>query len=230
MTLTPRQRAKINAALCLLHDHGHDANAVIGMANRLMKDGQDPRSAYEASLNTYLSVEPAMLPTVSKVLKLVDASDDRTVDQYDAALSAYVSTGDDSELVSLAPMIAQDSLDLALREGEITPEEAASGDLAKALGFEPREALQEAIAAKAEQASAPQQTQQERPPQQWKPLEQAAAPQIGTAPAATDMTNGSQIGLGGVTGYVAPGARAAWARETLQPGSEGYPSADAASA
>lgn len=228
MTLTARQRTKINAALCLLHDNGHDASAVIGMANRLVQDGKDPRSAYEAALNTFLSTEPAMLPTVSKVLKLVDASDDKTVDQYDAALSEYVSTGDDTNLNALAPMIAEDSIALALRDGEITEEEAASGDIAKALGFEPGPALQEAVAAMGEQQT--EQQPQAPQEQQWRPRLEEAQPQLGDAPAVMNVTNSSQVAPGfGATGFVARGSQLAWARETLAPGSEGYPAPDAPS-
>ena len=224
MTLTARQRTKINAALCLIHDNGHNASAVIGAANRIIQDGQDPRSAYEAALNTFLATEPAMLPTVSKVLKLVDASDDRTVDQYDAALDQYISTGDDSGINALAPMIAEDSIALALRDGEITEEEAASGDIAKALGFEPGPALQEAVAAMGEQTEQPPQGEQEQ--QQWRPRLEEAQPQLGDAPAVVNVTNSSQVT--GPTGFVAVGAQRAWARETLPPGSEGYPAVEAA--
>lgn len=230
MTLTARQRTKINAALCLLHDNGYDASAVIGMANRLTQDGKDPRSAYEAALNSFLSTEPAMLPTVSNVLKLVDASDDKTVDQYDAALSAYVSTGDHTQLNTLAPMIAQDSIALALRDGKITEEEAASGDIAKALGFEPGPALQEAVAAMGEQQTE-QQPQAQQEQQQWRQPERPAAPQLGDAPATVNVTNSSQVAPGfGATGFVARGSQLAWARETLPPGSPGYPAADPATA
>lgn len=220
MTLNARQRTKINAALCLIHDNGYNASAVIGMANRLTQEGKDPRSAYEAALNTFLSTEPAMLPTVSKVLKLVDASDDKTVDQYDAALSAYVSTGDDTELNTLAPIIAQDSIALALRDGEITEEEAASGDIAKALGFEPGPALQEAVTAMGEQQTGQQpQAQQEGQPNQaqWRPKAQSALPQVGDVPAPQNVVNGSQVSLGGPTGFIAMGARAKIARETGPP-------------
>jgi len=228
MTLTARQRTKINAALCLLHDNGHNASAVIGVANRLIQDGKDPRSAYEAALNTFLSTEPAMLPAVSKVLKLVDASDDKTVDQYDAALSTYVSTGDDTEINALAPTIAADSIALALRDGEITEEEAASGDIEKALGFEPGPALQEAVAAMGEQQTE-QQPQAQQDQQQWRHPEQPAAPQLGDAPATVNATNSSQVAPGfGATGFVARGSQLAWARETLEPGSPGYPAPDAA--
>ena len=35
MTLTVKQRAKINAALCLIHDNGHDASAITAMARHM---------------------------------------------------------------------------------------------------------------------------------------------------------------------------------------------------
>ncbi|MDE2442573.1 MAG: hypothetical protein KGP14_16275, partial [Betaproteobacteria bacterium] len=217
-----------NAALCLLHDNGHDAKAVIQLANQLVQDGNDTRSAYEMALNAYLSHDPAMLPTVAKVMKLVDASDDGTVDQYDAALSTYVSTGKDTELAALAPMIAQDSLALAVRDGEITPEEAASGDIGKALGFEPGPALQEA-AASIGQVSADQPGQQPEPVA-WKQQGQPDSPQIGAEPQAQDFTNNSQLALGNSpAGFVARGAQARWARNTFEPGTAGYPT-DAAQA
>lgn len=225
MTLTPRQRTKINAALCLLDDNGYDAQTVIHMATQLNKDGKDHRTAYETALNAYLAEEPDIFPAISKALRLVDASDDATVDQYDAALSVYATTGDDSSLNALAPMIAQDSLALALREGEITQEEAAGHNLKKALGFEPGPALQEAVTAMAQQSS-DQQASQPQQAQQWRQPDQMPVTQVGKAPAPSHL-NGSQVSVSGPTGYVAPRARAAWARETLQPGSQGYPTGDA---
>ena len=205
MTLTARQRTKINAALCLIHDNGHDADAIIHVANTLMKQGADTRSAYEDALNAFVGEEPALLPVIAKVHRLVDASDDGTVDQYDAALSEYVDTGDDSSINALAPMIAEDSIALALKDGEITQEEADSGDLSKALGFEPGPALQEAMANSA---------QADQPGQQ---SEQPATPQIGDAPGPS-FVNGSQVGASiAPTGMVAAGAARNWAANTNQP-------------
>lgn len=222
MTLTARQRTKINAALCLIHDLGHKASDVINLANQHIRGGTDPRTAYERSLNTFLGNAPDLMPVVSKVLRLVDASDDKTVDQYDAALDSYIATGDDSSINALAPTIAEDSLALAVREGELTQEEADSGDLAKALGFEPGPALQEAVnpdQPTGEQASVPQQ----QPAQAW----QQQSQQGGNAPGALSLTNSSQVSLGGPTGYVALAARAKIARET---GVMQVPSADGAQA
>ena len=210
MTLTARQRTKINAALSLIYDTGHDATGVIELANSLMGQGQDPRSAYENAINGFIAREPALTPVISKVLNLVDASDDKTVDQYDAALSGYLTTGDDSSLKALAPMIAQDSLALAVKEGEITQDEAANGDLAKALGFEPGEALVEAAAATAQQPS-----QQQAHPQQFHWSSPDAAPKIDAVPTSSDTySNGSQVSFGGgPAGMIAPKAAQIWAAE-----------------
>jgi hypothetical protein len=216
MTLTTRQRTKVNAALCLIHDNGHDAKPVIKLANELAKE-VDTRTAYELALNEFLANVPTLAPIISKIIKLVDASDDGTVDQYDAALSQYVTTGDDSTLNSLAPMIAEDSLALAVRDGEITQDEADSGDLSKALGFEPGPAMVEAIAARADQS-------EEGPPEPsqpaWQPKAQADRPQLGEAASGRqpEFVNGSQVGAAiAPTGMVAAGAARNWVRNTGQP-------------
>jgi len=220
MKLTTRQRTKVNAALCLMHDHGYDANSVIKQANELIKGGADTRSAYEQSINSLLGNEPDLLPVVSKVMRLVDASDDATVDTYDAALSTYVTTGDNTDLNALAPTIAEDSLALAVKDGEITQEEADSGDIAKALGFEPGPALVEAIATRGEQSNEQKpEGQQEapKPNQPEYPLGQKIdAPQLGDTPAQQpSFVNGSQVGSAmAPTGMVAAGAAANWARNT----------------
>jgi hypothetical protein len=231
MNLTARQRTKINAALCLLHDNGHSAKGVIRVANELVEGGVDTRTAYEMALNNYMPLAADLAPVVSKIFRLVEASDDRTVDQYDSALSEYVSSGDDSSLNALAPIIAEDGLALALREGDITAEEAASGDIAKALGFEPGPALEEAVAAIAngagEQPNEAQANEQPQPNQpEWQPKVEAAVPQLGAAPTPKPLGNASQVSLGsGPTGFVAMGARAKIARETGPPIA---PNADAA--
>lgn len=215
MTLTTRQRTKVNAALCLIHDNGHDAKPVIKLATELAKK-VDTRTAYELALNEFLSRAPELTPSVAKAIKLVDASDDATVDKYDAALSEYVTTSDDSSLKALAPMIAEDSLALAVKAGEITQAEADAGDISKALGFEPGPALAEAVAAKGEQGNG-------EPPQPNQPKYElrghSDGPQLGDAPApAPSYVNGSQVGSSiAPTGMVAAGAARNWARNTASP-------------
>jgi hypothetical protein len=219
MTLTTRQRTKVNAALCLIHDNGHDASAIIKVAKAMTKE-VGTRKAYELALNDFIRTQPDLHPAIAKMHKLVDASNDATVDQYDTALSEYVSTGDDSSLNALAPTIAEDSLALAVRDGEITQEEADSGEVAKALGFEPGPALIEAVAARAEQANEqqPGAVQEQPKPNQpmWQSKTQAdKAPQLGDAPAspAQSAVNGSQQAFGNSpTGMVAAG----WARNVAR--------------
>lgn len=198
MTLTPKQRAKINAALCLIHDNGHNANAVTSMARSIMAGGADPRSAYERALNTFAETNPALLPALSKVVGLVEASDDDTVAKYDAALSSYIETGDDSAVRSLAPMIAQDMTTLATRNGEQPPEFAQE--------------FQEAANA------APVPRAVEHRTSTFAFSDQPASNSLSGRPIVGRANDGSpivrttsQISMGGgVTGMVAPKAQAAW--------------------
>jgi hypothetical protein len=211
MTLTARQRVAVNAALAIIYDKDHDAKGVIQQANTLIAQGKDPASAYEAALNSFVDGQPSLMPAISHMFRLVEASDDKTVDQYDAALDTYLHTGDEMALRDLAPTIAQDSLALAVRDGEITQEEAANGELAKALGFQPGEALVQVVA---DGKHVPE-PQPEAAPQQFQFSDKATAPKIEQAPPPSDY--GSQQSVGGsaipVTGMVAPKAAQLWARD-----------------
>lgn len=122
MALTVRQRTKINAALCMIHDCGHDASTVTALARGMMSGGLDARIAYQRALNRFAESNPTILPDLQRVVGLVEASDDTTVAKYDAAVSNYIETGDDTEMRTLAPMIAQDMTALAARRGEERPE------------------------------------------------------------------------------------------------------------
>lgn len=118
--LTQRQRVKINAALSIIHDHGFDPNGVVALARQYRTRGADMRSAYERALNEFIQAQPDLSDPLLKVTRLVQASNDQTVAQYDHALSTFIQTGDNSAIVALAPMIAEDSVALAVRNGEIT--------------------------------------------------------------------------------------------------------------
>jgi hypothetical protein len=135
------------------------------------------------------------------------------VDQYDAALSTYVSAGDDTALNALAHTIAKDSLALAVQDGEITPEEAANGALEKALGFEPGPLLVAAV----EASSEPTNEQPQQPNQQWT-REQPDAPQLGDAPAnAPSAVNGTQVSFSSTpSGTITPAAQQRREREGWQ--------------
>jgi len=199
MTLTVKQRAKINAALCLIHDNGHDASAITAMARHMIGNGADPRSAYTQALNTFADTNPGMLPALSKVVGLVEASDDATVAQYDAALSSYIQSGDDSAVRALAPMIAQDMATLAARNGEAAPEFSAE--------------FQEAAAT----PQAPQPTEHRTSTFAFdiKPAVETVAgrPVVGRDTDGTPMVRTtSQVSMsGGATGMVAPKAQREWA-------------------
>jgi hypothetical protein len=100
-------------------------------------------------------------------------------------------------------VIAKDSLALAVRNCEITAEQAANGDLASALGFEPGQALTDGLAADA------------REPEQYQatPANPSNGPQLGDAPEAKPaMSTANQISLGGAgPGKIAPRAQQRYA-------------------
>lgn len=137
MSLTVKQRAKINAALCLIHDRGGSADAVTAMANNIMATGHSPASAYDRAIGQFAASNPHLTQGIAKLSRLIEASDYRTVAQYDVALSNYIATGDDSGLRALAPTIAQDSLKLAVQHGEVNAADASAAALGTALGFDP---------------------------------------------------------------------------------------------
>ncbi len=121
MSLTTRQRATFNAAMCLIQDSGHDVAAVNRDVQMRLANGTPPRKAYEGALNNFVGRTPSMLAPLQRATKLIDASDDRTVARYNVSLSRYIETGDDSGMTELAPMIAQDMTALAARDGGTVP-------------------------------------------------------------------------------------------------------------
>lgn len=128
MSLTTRQRATFNAAMCLIHDNGHDVAAVERDIQARLGNGTPPRKAYEGALNSFVARTPSMLATLQRTTKLIEASDDRTIAQYNVALSRYIETGDESGMTALAPMIAEDMTALAVRNGDIVPDFPAELD------------------------------------------------------------------------------------------------------
>lgn len=190
--LTVKQRTKVNAALCIIHDSGLDANAVTQLAQTIMATGHDPRTAYERALNQFADSNPQVGQAIGKVAQLVEASCPRTVAQYDTALSQYIDSGDDSALTALAPMIAEDSVALAVSNGELAPEAAATATAAQALGLED--------AAPAAPAEAPAATPT---------ANTFAFVGLTTRPAAPDTT-ASQVSPVAGTGTMAPKAQRHW--------------------
>lgn len=122
MSLTRRQTARFNAALCMLHDLGHDVSPITGEIRTLVGIGTPDASAFARALNRFVDANPSTAAPLRQITRLIDASDDRTVARYNIALDSYIATGDDSDLRSIAPNIARDMVELAARHGEPVPE------------------------------------------------------------------------------------------------------------
>ena len=135
MGMTIKQRVKVNAALSYIYSEGYDAQAVVAWAKDYMGMGYSPARAYQQALNEFAAGQPDIGVSLGKISRLVEASDVRTVAQYDAALSQFIENGDSTAIDALAPMIAQDAVALAVRSGEL-PEGALTGEaIETALGF-----------------------------------------------------------------------------------------------
>ena len=158
MGLNQRQRVKINAALSMIYAGGYDAQTVITWAKEYRSKGYDQRRAYEQALNEFAAGQPEIAPAMVKFTRLIQASDEQSVAQYDHALSTYIQTGDNSGMEALGPMIARDSVALAVRSGElqggVTPENVEA-----ALGF----AMDDGHVQAAVKATTPAPAQQAQP-------------------------------------------------------------------
>lgn len=196
--LTVKQRAKINAALCIIHDNDGDAGAVTAMARTIMATGHDARTSYEKALNSFAAENPAFERVIGKMVNLIEASSTRTVAAYDIALSDYIATGNNAGMVALAPTIAKDSIALAIHNGEMTEADVATGGLAQALGFEPGSILQSAYTENTTPAI---------------PTAQPGADvKLADMPAHEQRSTDSQVSVGGGqgAGHVTPKTQAIW--------------------
>jgi hypothetical protein len=141
--MTPKQRAQVNAALVIIHDSGNNAQNVTKAAQALIAKGHPATVAYSTVLTDFATAFPTLGATMSKVTRLIQASAPESVAQYDKALSEYIKTGSSVSLNALAPMVARDSIALAIKHGEMTEADAASGDY---LGAEPSAASRQIFA------------------------------------------------------------------------------------
>lgn len=132
--VTDKQRVKVNAALTIIHGHGHSPAAVTQQARELIAIGHPARSAYEQALNSFAQRLPGIGGAIAKVAQLIEASDGPTVAQYDSALSLYIQTGDNSGIAALEPMIVADATALAIRAGESTADALTGLTIDDALG------------------------------------------------------------------------------------------------
>lgn len=129
MSLNPRQRTKVNAALSLIALHGHNPRQVQQAAKAHISKGVPHAEAYSAALNAFAGNVPAMGETLATILELVQHSDDATLGRYDAAINQFNQTGDNSALTALEPMIVDDFKALIVKRGLASPEDAAALDL-----------------------------------------------------------------------------------------------------
>lgn len=151
--LTHRQRVAVNAALAMVHASGRDASAITREAKGHQAQGHTSVKAYEAALHTFTRANPTMARAIQKTMSVVCASSDATVDRYHYAITRYNETGNDDAINSLAPTMAQDSVALALRNGEITQADLANGGIETAMGYAPTPEMVAAVMATAPAAS-----------------------------------------------------------------------------
>lgn len=144
--LTQRQRVKVNAALSMIYAQGYDAQTVITWAKEYQRSGYDQKGAYQQALNEFIAGQPDLAPALGKITRLIEASDGATVSQYDQALSTYIQTGDDSAITALAPMIARDSVALAVKQGDLAAGDINAESVEAALGFGMADTFVEAAA------------------------------------------------------------------------------------
>lgn len=166
--LNNRQRVTVNAALSMIAMHGHNPRSVQAAAKQHIAKGMPANQAYSAALEAFASTVPAIRETLATVIALTTNSDEATLAHYDAAISHFNETGDNSKLDALGPMIVEDYKALLVRNGQATAEELAAEewDAAEALGFtdtavaaEPWTPSADELAAPDEQGSQPTPTQ-----------------------------------------------------------------------
>ena len=135
MTLDARARTKVSAALSLIALHGYNPRPVQEHANQRIAAGQAPNLAYSFALNTFADKVPGIRSMMEITLDLIQNSDDATLAIYDDAIAAYNATGDTTKIEAITPMVLEDARALAVRNGEVSAEEAANWDIDAALTF-----------------------------------------------------------------------------------------------
>jgi hypothetical protein len=120
--LSRRQTATYNAALCFIHQTGHDPFDITNDVQRLMNSGVPASTAFQRALNGFVDRTPEMLEPLQMITRVIEASDDFTVARYNMAMSQYIETGDESGINAVAPIMAKDMVTLAKQRGEVAPE------------------------------------------------------------------------------------------------------------
>lgn len=137
MSLNPRQRIKLNAALSLITLHGHNPRTVQDAAKAEISRGVPHADAYSNALESFAKQVPGIRETLATILDLVANSDEPTLAKYDAAINQFNQTGDNSALEALEPMIVEDFKSLLVAKGLTTADDAAELDwgISDALAF-----------------------------------------------------------------------------------------------
>lgn len=116
--LSSRDRAKVNAALLLIHDEGHNPDEVSGLAQRMMNNGTPVLKAYERAFEGFMQQHPGFRAPFMRIGQLMEASDERTVSGYNHALSTYIATGDNAAFDPIMDTLQQDLTALTARTGD----------------------------------------------------------------------------------------------------------------
>jgi hypothetical protein len=147
--MTKRQGVKINAALSMIYSEGYEAQTVVDWARGYQRQGYPMAKSYERALNEFIGGQPKMQAQLVRINRLLEASDDASIDKYESALAQYVETGDGSAIEALAPMIARDGVELARRNGDLQDGAVTAASIEAALGFPMAEQYVQAAASEA---------------------------------------------------------------------------------
>jgi len=207
--LNARQSVKIKAGLCLIHDYGHNARLVSDAARSDMARGLAPKQAYERAFTEFTKGKPELSRALSHTLRLIEASDPLTVGRYGDAIEQYNQTGDPAAMTGIAQTFAQDSIALAIRNGELSEADARDpAAVEAAFGFTFGPGVGDKVIAMASAADV-----EAAPASQAAPATQAApAPNVPASLASISPapTSGPRTGFDGGSGWQAsarPGSR-----------------------
>ena len=118
MKLSSRDRAKVNGALCMIRDAGHNADAITGVALSIINTGTPIKLAYQRALDKFVEQVPSFRAPLQRLGQLVDASDIPTVAGYNVALSRYIETGDAADMRPIMATVTRDAAVMAARTGD----------------------------------------------------------------------------------------------------------------
>ena len=118
MSLSGRDRVKINAALVLLRDWGIDPAKVTGRAAAGINIGTPAKAAYERAFNALVADQPELQAPLMRLGQFVEATDERTLAGYSLALDRFIASGDRRTLDTIMPTVKADLAELAARTGD----------------------------------------------------------------------------------------------------------------